>query len=98
MKIRQSCPRRAAGALVFAVVSAGLSSVPAAAVVVGLYGGGSTTGEMLHRELMNCYGNSSGGELAFGLVTPSPTCNGVTPYRSDTEFLYLGTGSEFGKL
>jgi len=52
---------------------------------------------MLHRELMNCYGSDSGGQLAFGLPTPPVNCNGAMPYRADTEFLYVGVGSAFGK-
>jgi ABC-type phosphate transport system substrate-binding protein len=98
MLIRNSHPGPAARVLSLGIILAGLCAESCAAAIVGIYGAGSTTGEMLHRELMNCYGNTSGGQLAVGLVTPSATCFGATPYRSGVELLYVGVGSAFGKL
>ncbi len=88
-----------AAAALLAVVSA----APAQAITP-LYSGGGTLAEKVYRDAMNCYGNHSGTDTEAGasgsgvsLAEPPATCNGVAPYRSDVEILYVGVGSGNGK-
>ncbi len=61
-----------------------------------LYSGGSTLAEKVYRDVFNCYGNQSGGDLTFGLPTAAQGCNGIT-YNANVEALYVGVGSGNGK-
>jgi ABC-type phosphate transport system substrate-binding protein len=82
-------------AIAFALATT-VSTAPAHAQITGLYGGGATFPEKVHRDNMNCYGNTSGGETTANLSSPPATCNAATPYRSNVEMLYVGVGSGNG--
>jgi len=72
-------------------------AAPAQAQTTPLYSGGGTLAEKVYRDIFNCYGNQSGGDTTVGLSGPQTGCNGVTPYRSNVEPLYVGVGSGNGK-
>jgi ABC-type phosphate transport system substrate-binding protein len=72
-------------------------AAPAQAQTVPLYSGGGTLAEKVYRDIFNCYGNQSGGDLTIGLVGPQAGCSGLAPYRSNVEALYVGVGSGNGK-
>src|SRR5689334_3209708 len=92
MKITSKLLGGAGAALLVAAITA-----PAQAQTVPLYSGGGTLAEKVYRDIFNCYGNQSGGDTTVGLVAPQNACNGVTPYRSNVEPLYVGVGSGNGK-
>jgi phosphate transport system substrate-binding protein len=79
-----------------ALLAAFASPAEAAAPTTPLYSGGGTFAEKVYRDIMNCYGNHSGTDTETGLTAPPATCNGVTPYRSAIELLYVGSGSGRG--
>jgi phosphate transport system substrate-binding protein len=72
-------------------------AAPAQAQTVPLHSGGGTLAEKVYRDIFNCYGNHSGGDLTLGLAGPATGCNAVTPYRSNVEPIYVGVGSGNGK-
>ena len=72
-------------------------AAPAQAQTTPVYSGGGTLAEKVYRDIFNCYGNQSGADLGTGLVGPQAACNGVAPYRSNVEALYVGVGSGNGK-
>jgi len=76
---------------------AGMFAAPAQAQTVPLHSGGATLAEKVYRDIFNCYGNQSGGDTTIGLAGAATGCNGVTPYRSNVEPLYVGVGSGNGK-
>lgn len=74
-----------------------LMSAPAAPAADGqpltpLYGGGSQLAGRVLRDIFNCYGSHGGGDTLAGL-TAAAECNLVTPYNSESEQLYLGSGN-----
>ena len=85
-----------AAAFALAAVFSAAGTAPAHAQVTGLYGGGGTFAEKVYRDIMNCYGNTSGGETTANLAAPPATCNAAAPYRSTIELLYVGVGSGNG--
>lgn len=87
---------RALAGTALALTIASAFSAPAHAQITGLYAGGATFPEKAYRDIMNCYGNTSGGELTAGLNAPPATCNAATAYRSNVEILYVGVGSGNG--
>jgi ABC-type phosphate transport system substrate-binding protein len=88
------------GGVAASVVLAAAFAVPAYAVspTIPLYAGGATFPEKVYRDIMNCYGNSSGTDTETGLVAPPATCNGATGYRESIQILYVGSGSGRGLL
>jgi ABC-type phosphate transport system substrate-binding protein len=50
----------------------------------------------VYRDIMNCYGNHSGGDTTANLAAPPATCNLATPYNNSVELLYGGSGSGNG--
>src|ERR1700740_1413419 len=73
----------------------GLFAVPAQAQTV-LYSGGATLPEKVYRDIFNCYGDTSGGELEKKLTGGATGCNGAAPYRGSIASLYVGVGSGNG--
>ena len=88
------------GGVAATAVLAAAFAVPAFAVspTIPLYAGGATFPEKVYRNIMNCYGNSSGTDTEQGLTGALATCNGVTGYREDIQVLYVGSGSGRGLL
>ena len=88
------------GGVAAASVLAAAFAVPAYAVspTIPLYAGGATFPEKVYRNIMNCYGNSSGTDTEQGITGLPATCNGVTGYREDIQVLYVGSGSGRGLL
>ena len=79
-----------------AAVALFAAAAPAHAQITPLYAGGATFPEKVYRDIFNCFGNQAGGDLTVGLSGPLGGCNGVTPYNSNIEVLYLGVGSGNG--
>jgi ABC-type phosphate transport system substrate-binding protein len=70
--------------------------VAPAYAITPLYSGGGTLAEKVYRDIMNCYGNHSGGDTTANLAAPPATCNLATPYNNGVELLYAGVGSGNG--
>jgi hypothetical protein len=90
------------GHVATAALLAGAFSTPALAQPASyIYSGGATFPEKVYRDIMNCYGDSSGGDLEANLVAGQATCNGQAGYtesgaRPPIQVLYLGVGSGNG--
>ena len=90
------------GQVATAALLAGAFATPAAAAPGSyIYAGGATFPEKVYRDIMNCYGDSSGTDLQTNLVAGQATCNNVAGYtesgaRPPIQGLYLGVGSGNG--
>jgi ABC-type phosphate transport system substrate-binding protein len=74
-------------------VLASATTPAAAAAPAGLYAGGATFPEKVYRDIFDCYGSTSGGQLTSFLSGPPAICNLTPPYRAGVEILYAGSGS-----
>ena len=83
------------GCAATAALIASAFAVPAqAAPARAIYSGGATFPEKAYRDIMNCYGDSSGTELETGLT--ATFCNGLAGYNPNVQALYTGVGSGNG--
>src|SRR5262249_2718204 len=76
-------------------------TAPAAAAPDGLYSGGGSFASKVYRDIMDCYGATSGGETYANLNSAQTICGGTlgagfAPYNTNVEILYVSVGSGNG--
>src|SRR5262245_15572633 len=67
----------------------------AAGPAAPIYGGGATLPELVYRQLFNCFGSTSGGDLTVGVASVTDVC--ASAINPSAELLYTGVGSTNGR-